>query len=215
MSKLFNTTRKTILFACCLVGLFTVVAFTLSVKTNSQQRQVPNPKDKTELLKQVENSAEIAFNAVENDDSPFKITEATVKEISGSDFTRLTGKTTDLATVSSFPEIKLTNTSNKTITSFFVVIRNAETHGVRGFIQSKVSIAPGQNYTVKREHFASSVKTTVADNQGVRENWVQPKFDSEKFWIDWEKSPDVFATVPDVTFEDGSNWRVKEGGKVR
>lgn len=215
MFKLFDARRKTILFACCLVGLFAVVALTLSAKTNSQQRQVLNPKDKNELLKQVESSVDIPFNAIENDDSPFKITEATVKEVSGSDFTKLTGKTTDLITVSSYPEVELINTSDKTITSFFIVVRNAETHGVRGFIQSKVSIAPGQNYTVKREHFASSMKTMVADNNGVRETLVQPKFDSEKFWIDWEKSADVFATVTDVTFEGGSKWRVKEGGKVK
>lgn len=215
MSRQIALKRKVALLASCFAGLIVIVALTMSVTTNSQQKRTLNPKDSTDLLKRVENSADVPFNAVENDDSPFRIIEAKVKEISGSDFTNLTGKTTDLISVSSFPEVKLTNTSNKTIKSFFIVIRNAETHGIRGFIQSKVAIAPGQDYTVKREHFASAVKTTVADDKGVRENWTQPKFDSERFWIDWEKSPDVFVTVTDVTFTDESTWRVKEGGKVR
>lgn len=215
MVKLFSVSRKTIALSSCLICLLSAGAIAISVKTSSQQSQAPNQKDKDALLKRIESSPEIPFNAVENDDSPFKITEARVKEISGSEFTRLTGKTTDLITVSSVPEVELTNTSEKTITSFFMVIRNAKTRSVRGFIQSKVSVAPGQVYLVKRERFANPEKVMVADNNGVRQTWVQPKFDSEKYWLEFEKSPDVFVTVAQVTFDDGSEWMVKEGGKVR
>lgn len=215
MAKLLNVNRKIILFSCCAASLLLAVTFALSGTTKSQQLRVPNQKDKNDLLRQVESSAEMPFNVVENDDSPFKITEARVKEISGYEFTKLTGKTTDLVTVSSVPEVALINTSGKTITSFFMVVRNAKTRSVRGFIQSKVSVAPGQSYTIKREGFANPEKVTVADNNGVRQIWVQPNFDSEKYWLDFEKSPDVFVTVAQVTFDDGSEWMVKAGGKVR
>lgn len=193
---------------CCLVGLFVVIALTLDVKTNSQQRQVLNLKEKGELLKQVENSAEIPFNVIEDEDSPFKITEAKVKEISGSEFTKLTGKTTDLATVMSFPEVKLINTSGKTITSFWLAVRNTETKSVRGFIQYKISVSPGQNYTVSRDNFASPRQVTVSDSEGVRKEWSHQKWDSEKLWLDFAKNPNVFVAIGHVTFDDGSEWLV-------
>lgn len=215
MFNLSNIMRKTTLLACCLVGLIVVVALILSVKTNSQQRNVLNQKDKGELLKRVEKSAEIPFNTIDDNDTPLRITEATVKEISGEDFTRLTGKTTDLAVVSSFPEVKLINTSEKTITSFFVIVRNAATKSMRGFRQSNVSIAPGQSYEVKREHFVDPKKEMFSDGKGARQTLEQPKMDSEKFWLDFGKSPDVFITIPEVTFEDRGKWQFKEGGKIK
>ena len=51
MFKLLDIRRRTILFACFLIGLIAVVALTLSVRTNSQQMKVLNQKDKSELLK--------------------------------------------------------------------------------------------------------------------------------------------------------------------
>lgn len=215
MFKLSNTRHKTILFACCLVGLLALVGITLSVETNSQQLQVPNQKEKDKLLERVKSSAEIPFNVIENDDSPFRIIEAKSKEISGAEFTRLTRKTTDYATVMSVPEVKLLNTSGKTITSFYLIVRNAETQSVRGFIKSKVSVAPGETYTVTRDYFARPQKVTVSDSEGARQKWVQPEWDSEKVWLEFKKSPDVFVTVGQVTFADGSQWIVSEGGRVK
>lgn len=215
MFKLSNINRKTTLFACCLVVLIAVVALTLSVKTNSQQRSVLNQKDKSDLLKQVENSTERPFKVAGNDDSPFRIVHATVKEISGSEFTRLTGKTTDLVTVSSVPEVKLTNISGKTITEFIMVIRNPETQSTRVVVQNKVSIAPGGDYTFKREHFVKPEKETVADKDGVRQKFAQPKLDSEKYWLQYPMQSGIFATVGKVTFEDGSSWMIQEGGEIR
>src|SRR5947209_6646899 len=200
MAKLFSLNRKTVLLACCLVALLSAVALALNIRTN-KQTQVLNQTGKGTLLEQVESSSDIPFNVVENDDSPFKIIEAKVKEISGPEFTKLTGKTTSLSIVSSVPEVKLVNTSGKTITSFFIVVRNAKTRSVRGFIQSKVSVAPGQSYTVKREDFARPEKVTVSDKNGVRQTWVQPKFDSEKYWLDFEKSHDVFVSVAQVMLD--------------
>jgi hypothetical protein len=101
MFRLFKTTRKTILFASCFVFVFFAVALTLSVKTSSQQRQTLNEKDKEEAIGQIAKSVDQPLRILENEDSPLRISQATVKEISGSDFTKLTGKTTDLPNVAS------------------------------------------------------------------------------------------------------------------
>lgn len=215
MFNLFNTTRKIILFACCFVLVLFAVALTLNVKTSSQQLQVPSQKDKEALLKQIEESTDYPFNVDDNENSPLKITNAKVKEISGAEFTKLTGKTTNLTTVTSVPEIQLMNVSDKTIKAFFVAVRDVKNKSVRGFTQFKVSIAPGETYTVHREHFSNPESVSVSDENGVRPSLNQPKLDSEKLWLNSEKSPDVFTLIARVLFEDNSQWKVEEGGKIR
>lgn len=215
MFKLSNTTHKTIVFACCVIGLLAFVGAISNVETNSQQLQVLSQNEKDKLFERIRSSAETPFNVIENDDSPFRIIEAKSKEISGEEFTRLTRKTTDLTTVMSVPEVTLLNTSEKTITSFYLGVRNAETQSVRSFIKSKVSVAPGEVYTVTRDYFARPQKVTVSDSKGPRQKWVQPEWDSEKFWLEFKKSPDVFVSVGQVSFADGSEWIVSEGGRVK
>ncbi len=143
MDKLFDTKRKTILFVCCLVGLLGVVGIFLNVRTNSQELQVSNQKEKNELVEKIEKSADQQVRVLENKDSPLRIVETKVKEITSSEFTRLTGKTTDLVTVSSVPEVKVVNNSGKTVTEFVLGIRDPKSKTLRTFSPYKVSIAPG------------------------------------------------------------------------
>ncbi|MGI8849433.1 MAG: hypothetical protein ACR2HT_04635 [Pyrinomonadaceae bacterium] len=215
MFKLSDIGRKTILLVYFLVGLIAVIALILIVQINSQQSQVFTQKEKDKLIKQIESSAEVPFNVVGNDDSPFRIVEAKTKEISGVEFTRLTQKTTDFSTVMSVPEVKLMNTSGKTITSFYLLVHNAETHSARGFINSAVSIAPGETYIITRDYFAKPKKSTVSDSNGAEQNREQTEWDSEEFWLKFNKSPDVFVTVGQVTFQDGSQWVAGERERVK
>lgn len=209
MFSLFNTTRKTIIFMGCFVLVIFAVALTLSVKTNSQQLQVLNQTDKDLLLKQVESSPEQPVNVIESNNTPLKISNATAKEISGSDFTKLTGKVTDLVTVASFPEATLVNHSGKTITGFVFGIRDPKTKTLQTVNQQKIAIAPGATYNVKREHFLKPEKTTTATSEGVSQKLILPKADSEKYWVDFAQRSDFYVTIGIVFFEDGSRWALK------
>lgn len=215
MSRLFSANRKTILFAACLVLSVLVVAFTLNIKTNSQQLQVSSQKDNDVFLKQIENSPEQSLKVAENNDSPLKIVQATVKEVSGSDFTKLTGKTTNLLAVSSVPEVKLMNTSGKTITGFVFAIRDPIAKELQTLVQHQISIAPGETYVVKREQFVPLEKTTVSDNSGTHQKRVLPKMNSAKYWIDFSGRSDFFVTVGIVYFQDGSKWAIREEGEIK
>lgn len=215
MLKLFDTKRKTILFVCCLIGLLGITGVFLSLRTNSQQLQVSNEKEKNEMVERIEKSADQQVRVLENNDSPVRITETKVKEITGSEFTRLTGKTTDLATVSSVPEVKVINNSGKTVTGFILAIRDPKSRTLRTFSPYKVSMAPGETYTVRQDQFVISGKTTVADDQGVRQELIKPKMDSEKFWITFAERSDFFVTVGMVFFEDQSKWMIQEGGEIQ
>jgi len=214
MFRKFDSKYKLLLISG-LVILFGAIGIFLTVKTNSQRLQVANQNEKNALIEKIKASADYPLRFLENEDSPLRITETKVKEITGSEFTRLTDKTTNLITVSSFPEVKLHNSSGKTIIGFALLIRDPQTRTSRTMNQSKVSIAPGAIYTVEREHFIAPDKQTVSDDKGVRQEITLPQMDSEKYWIDFAGRSDIFIIVGLVYFEDGSSWMVKEGGEIK
>jgi hypothetical protein len=165
----------------------------------------------------VESSQESPVKVAENSDSPFKILQATVEKVSGSEYSRLTGRTTNRAIVATVPEVKLVNTSSQTITSFVLVVRDPQFRASRGIVQRKVSIEPGETYLVKREDFIRLEKETVTEtNQPTRQVPVQPNVASEDYWLRFEGPlDDVFVTVGRVTFSDGKRWLIHEEGDVK
>lgn len=216
MVKVFTTNRKSILIVCGLVFLFSAVALALNISPNNQPQQDSSRKQKSEVVKQVEASPEQLLKVVGNNDCPLRLAEARVKEIPGDLFTKLTGKTTDLATVSSVPEAKLVNTSGKTITGFVLVVRDPQSQTNRGIVQNSVAIKPGETYTVRREHFGTSEKLTMAGKDGqIQQTSVEQGVNSEKHWLDFAPPSNIFVTIGMVNFEDGSRWMIKEGGEVR
>ncbi len=216
MNKFLIMNRNRILLACCAVSLPFVAIFALNIRTQSQQLKARSQNARNDALEQLENSLDQPLTIAGNDDCPLRILEAKIKRVSGSQFTELTGKTTDLTSVASVPEVTLVNNTSTTITAFVLAIRDPKTRATRGFVQRRVSIGAGETYIVKREHFVDSEKQTVADGKGaVRQKWVLPKMDSEKYWIQFAGQAEMFITVGQISFADGSSWMIKEGGQVK
>ncbi|HEY5885138.1 MAG TPA: hypothetical protein VIT88_10650 [Pyrinomonadaceae bacterium] len=217
MNSLTPTARKTILLAGVLVLGCAAIALSIGNRTHSQRPNIPGRTTKDSIMASVERSPNLPLRVAGNEDCPFRIMAASVKQVSGSDFSQLTGRTTDLPVVTSVPEITLANTSGQAIISFVLVIRDPPSRSTRGFVQEKVSIAPGTIYSVKREHFFKFERQAIADsNQPARQIVVQPRADSEDYWLQFPAgSTDVFVTVGKVTFQDGSSWMIKEGGEVK
>lgn len=216
MTELLHINRKTVSIACGFVLLLSTVALSLNIKSHSQRLRGSDDKEKIKLIKQVEESPEQPLRILGNDDCPLRITEAKVKEIPSHLFTKLTGRVTDLATVASFPEATLVNTSGQTVTRFFLAIREPESRTTRGMVRSNIAIKSGETYVIKREDFAEPEKVTVAgENRHIRHALIIPGIDSEKRWIQFAARPDFFITIVKVDFEDGSSWMIKEGGEVR
>ena len=216
MTKLLGRGWRMMLHAGILVLALFVVAFAWTLKTRPQQPQFPTQNDKEALLRQIDNSVEQPLKIAGNDDCPLKIVQATVKEISGVEFTRLTRKTTDLVSVSSVPEVKLINTSEKTITGFVLAVRHPESDRNRGVVLPKASIPSGGTYEVTRNAFVSPDKLTVANADAqTHQKIVQPKMDAEKYWVQFAQRSDVFVFVSLIVFDDGSEWKAKKGGELR
>lgn len=214
MTKLFHVNRKTISIAGCLVFLLSAVAVALNIN-NHQQSRDSNRRGQNEIVRQIQELPDQSLRILGNDDCPLRITEARVKEIPGALFTRLTGRVTNLATVSSLPEATLVNTSGQTVTKFFLAIRDPRSRSTRGLIR-EATIQPGESLVMNREDFVSPDRVTVADGNGqVRQRMVAPGMDSENRWIGFAARHDLFITIVRVEFEDGSSWMIREGGEVR
>jgi hypothetical protein len=192
-----------------------VVTFGLTLRTRSQQLHSSNSTRTDTTLQQIENSADQPMRVVENADSPLRILGAKVKEVTGPDFTRLTGVKTNLGTVCSVPEVQLLNSSGKAITGFVLVIRDPASKTTRGIVQSKIFIEQGKMYTADRKSFLRSEWTSPADKDVTTTRVAQRDIDSERYWISFASRADLFVTVARVSFQDGSTWTLKEGGEIQ
>jgi hypothetical protein len=198
------------------MALIGAATFGLTLKTTSQQLHSSSSAGTSNTVQQIENSADQPMRVVQTADSPLRILEAKVKEISGSDFTQLTGQRTSLNTVCSVPEVQLLNSSGKPITGFVLVIRDPASKTTRGIIQTKVFIPQGQTYTAQRHSFLRAEWSSAVDKQGqITSKYAQREMNSEKYWISFAARSDLFVTVARVSFQDGSLWKVKEGGELQ
>ncbi|HEX3558377.1 MAG TPA: hypothetical protein VHU19_04190 [Pyrinomonadaceae bacterium] len=213
MSRLLTINRKINVAVCCILLSLSAIAVGLTLRTNTQGAQ---GDAREEALKQVNESPDQLLRVVGNDDCPLRIVTAKVKEVPGALFTKLTGKTTDLVTISSAPEVTLLNTSGQTITKFMLIVREPKSRKTRGVIQHDVSVRPGETYVINRELFITPDKVMTADaKEQAQRTVVNPGIKSERGWIEFAARPDLFVTVGLINFEDGSSWTIKEGGEVR
>jgi hypothetical protein len=209
-------TYKKITIPISFVVLIGALVFGLSFKTKSQQLPSSTSKLTDDQLQQIEKSADQPLRIVENSDSPLRILDAKVKEIAGHDFTKLTGRQTDLPTVCSVPEVRLLNSSAKTITGFVLVIRDPASKTMRGIVHSKVQIDQGASYTASRDSFLKSEWSATTDNEGkIKTKLASSEINSDEYWISFAGRPNLFVTVAQVNFRDGSSWTIKEGGDIR
>ena len=213
MTKLFTMNRKTIVAACGLLLSLSVIAVALNIKASNQRAQDAARED---ALKQVNETPDQLLRVVGNDDCPLRIVEAKVKEVPGPLFTKLTGKTTVLPTISSAPDVTLLNTSGQTITKFILIVRDPKSRKSRGVIEHDISVRPGETYTVSRELFVTPDKVVTEDAKGQAQRMlVNLGINSEKGWIEFAARPDLFVTIGLVNFAGGGSWKLKEGGEVR
>lgn len=213
MTRLLAANRRTTLIACGFLLSCSVVAVALGIQSSHQRAQGPAQDD---ALKQVNAAPDQFLRIVGNDDCPLRIVEARVKDVPAPLFTTLTGKTTDLATVSTLPDVTLVNTSGRTITGFFLVVRDPNSRKLRGILQRELKIQPGETYVVKRDLFIAPDKVTVADARGhIEQRLIHPGLSSEKGWVEFAARSDLFVTVGAVNFEDKQSWQIKEGGEVK
>lgn len=212
-----HMSHKKVLLTCCMAFALLAAACAYDGKTVGQNLQPSQQNSSGTLREQIERLADRPLRVAVNEEPPFKIVEAQVKVISGLQFKELTGAPTDFAFISSVPEITLVNTSGKTITKFSIVLREPKLQAGRMMLQRNVSIAPGETYIVRRNHFLAPDKAPggVGGSNGGVSPHGPSGMESEQYWLTHGEWSDLFVAVGKVGFDDGSTWLIKEGGEVR
>lgn len=216
MSQLLRSHRWTVAIACGSVLMLSAMALAYGGRTASTPVPASAHEDKKDIARQIEAAPDQALRIIGNDDCPLRLVEARVKEAPGHLFTKLTGRTTDLASVSTVPEAMLVNHSGQTVTRFFLAIRDPLSRTTRGILQSKLALKPGETYKITRDHFAEPEQMTVKGEDGkFHQKLVAPGLESEKKWLHFAERSSLFITVAMIEFADGSRWAIREEGEVQ
>jgi hypothetical protein len=114
--------------------------------------------------------------------------------------------------MSTYPDVTLVNTSQKTITSFMIVVKSkADTPTSGHIVMTKdLSIDPGAAYTLASSKWMKAEKVFVEKDGKFISSLRQPKLDSSKSWLPGAAS-DLTVVIGMVVFEDGSQWKVPAG----
>lgn len=161
------------------------------------------------LAEQIKAAGAVRISADNSQGSPLYIREATVKEISGEEFTRLVGEAARHFRQATFPDVVVENGSGKTVRAFALVARSAAEASDSGYILIKrgVAVAPGASFKVWSGEWPEADRVSV-DRGGKFETGLRrPGLESAKSWVAGSAA-DLGVTVGMVEFDDGTRWRM-------
>jgi hypothetical protein len=197
--------------------VFAVTAIVLLVvlvsvgRTLRKRGGLQSPKDP--LIARVEKSPMTPIRIQQDDDAPLRIIEAKVHEVSAADYERITGEKSDLTSVISAPEVKVINTSNKTVKRILLVVDDPSAEKSQGINKGGLAIAPGDTFTIVPANFVKVEYTTSVDENGKLASGVREPMRSKKFWLPFPDRTRLQVRVG-VEFDDGTRWynRDQRGG---
>lgn len=205
-TKFRVTTTMITLLLLLLVGV--VVAQTL--RTN-----VPVITPKDELTDQIEKSPDFSLTIEQDEDAPMKILEAKVKEISLTDYEKLTSEKSDLQKIVSVPEIKMINVSDKTISRVLLDINDPIGEISKGLYFRELNIKPGETFNISRAGFLRPEQNTSVDDKGNITTIEKNPMKNSKFWLPFSDKNRIKVSIS-VEFADGTKWfNQEQGGKTK
>ena len=169
-------------------------------------------QEKATRIANVESGAESEVNSICPVGTPILIKAASTREISKLTFRNLTGEAARHPSMSTYPDVTLVNTSQKTITSMMIMVRSkAEPPGSgHGLVTKDMSLAPGAKYWFESSKWPRAEKVFVEKDGRFVSVLSQPGLDSPKSWLPGAAS-DLTVVIVKVVFEDGTQWTVPAG----
>lgn len=190
-----------------LVLLIAVTCLSALVTVKAQIGVGSNEKQKRKLLRKIQASNAAQIFSDNSQGSPLHIQEASVKEITGGDFTILAGEGPKNVRQTTFPEVTLFNSSQKTIRSFAIAVKSVADNRWHFLLKSDLSIARGSAHTIASSEWTMAERVFIQKGDKFVSRLRQPGLDSSKSWIPGAAS-DLRITVGMVEFEDGTRWMV-------
>jgi hypothetical protein len=192
-----------------LIFLVAVASLSTSLTLRAQAIGGSNERQKRKIMKKVKASNAVQVYSDNSLGSPLYIQEATVKEISGDDFTILAGEAPKHFRQTTFPEVTLFNGSGKTIKSFGIAVQSAADKPKSGHIllKNNLSIPSNTTYKVTSIEWPKAERVSIQKEGNFVNGMRQPRLDSAKSWLPGAAS-DLKVTVGYVEFEDGTRWMI-------
>lgn len=151
-----------------------------------------NNKEKTET--NIGKGQDFTLQNMQDEDSPVKILEATVKVISPQQYQEFTTDSTTLQELISVPKVTIQNVSEKTITGIALMINDNVANTRKGYYLRNQSIKSGEQFVIQAE-------SLVGASEKAEQN--------TKFWLSATDKTKVGISVA-VFFDDGSMFANKD-----
>lgn len=181
--------------------LLCLVFFSVAAAAQSDSGSTPAAagigQKKARLIERVKRSTSVAIPFENLEGVPLAITESSSKELSNTEYRDLVGLSTPSDKVTSFPDVKLVNHSDRRVTSFTLFFEKLETKTLYFFKASGVDIAPHGAYFVSASRWVKAFSETPID------------WDSEKVWLVGDSS-EFTLKLAQVELEDGSKWVIRD-----
>jgi low affinity Fe/Cu permease len=194
--------RITATIGILLILLLVGVAFAQTLR-NRNQTVLSSKQDP--LIEQIQKSANYSIRIEQDADAPLKILESSVKEVSATDYEKLTSEKPASQTIISAPTTKMVNVSDKVITQVMINIYDAATDRGKGLFIRELSIKPGDTYTIAPENFVRQETVTKVDENNNLASTVNAAMRNKKFWLPFTDKSQIQVRIS-VTFDDGTKW---------
>lgn len=219
----------TLLLVCVFSGLETTHAgssYALSKVKNLQAGSEANSSTQNQDLKKV------SYQVLKNEDCPLKITEAAGEEITDRQYTNFTGRATVTTKANgksifpnlySAPEVKMINTSGKTIVGLILVVYDPRPTGAaqaRVIVQGRlapaagaisISHGEGQARLIQQDKAAGQISISISPEQSYMVDFrLNYQKNSDKYWLEFTDPTNFYVTVWEVHFDDGTSWLAKD-----
>lgn len=193
--------RRVLFSLISIIGVIGLTVINIAAAGKSYHTQ------KNRKTVQVEALNPVPIYADNSQGSPISIQDASVREISGDEFTKIVGEPSRHYRYSTFPEVNLLNTSGRTIRSFAIAIKNeAEKKGYM-FLKGKLSLLPGATYKVNPFQWIKAERSSMLKEGKYVSVMQKPSVESSKYWMIGSPS-DLKVVVGMVEFDDGSRWMI-------
>jgi len=154
---------------------------------------------KPDLFDRVRTSRSVDINADNSEVPPVTISRARVKTLAAEGYKALTGSGGAVAEqYVSFPETRISNNSDKTITMVGLVISDRKSPGKHWFEIIHENMSPSSNLVDPATGWVAVPRSGIAD--ATRAAWTSPGM-----WLPGSPE-DITICVAKVDFADGTSW---------
>lgn len=165
-----------------------------------------------EVVETVKAAPELAIGVDNSESPPLMIESASVKEVTSLEYQQLTGTQSASGQYVTFPNVKLLNNTNQTVTAFVLVLEDKRSPEHDGLAMTALKIEPFKDFAVESMDWAKPkkkmVKKYIASGGVVQEDNREPGLDTEYMWLPGRVG-DFSVLVGMVEFADGSKWMTK------